>query len=230
MTPRSLKLLSSMATRELLAELAVLYEQRCGRRLVTEAAGGVDVARRVEGGEAMDLVVLAGGAIDKLIAGGRLVAGSRVDLVKSGIAMAVRGGAARPAIGSEAAVRDAVLGARTLSYSTGPSGVYLEALFERWGILEGIRGRIVVPAPGVPVASLVAAGAAELGFQQMSELTNIAGVEVLGPLPAEIQSLTTFAGALSRDCGAADEARAALSFLASPDVADIKRRYGMESA
>jgi molybdate transport system substrate-binding protein len=125
---RPLKLISSMATRELLAALAARYEQKSSQKLITEAAGGVDVARRVEAGEAVDVVVLAANAIDKLIASGRLLPG-RVDIVQSGIAMAVRAGAAPPAVASEDDVRRAVLAADTLSYSTGPSGQYLEALF-----------------------------------------------------------------------------------------------------
>src|SRR5581483_12145047 len=98
-----------------------------------------------------------------------LLPDSRVDLVRSGIAIAVRDGASQPDVGTEEAVKRAVSGAKTLSYSTGPSGVYLEKLFDRWGILQEIRSRIVVPPPGVPVGSLVANGTVELGFQQLSE-------------------------------------------------------------
>ena len=116
--------------------------------MAAEAAGGVEVAKRIQAGEDADVVVLADAAIDKLIAGGQLRAG-RVDLVKSGVAIAVRSGAGRPDISTETAVQAAVLAAGSLSYSTGPSGVYLEKLFERWGILETIRSRIVVPPPGV---------------------------------------------------------------------------------
>jgi molybdate transport system substrate-binding protein len=130
-----------MATREILAELATQYSQAHSQPISTEAAGGVDVAKRVQAGEAVDIVVLADNAINKLIADGKLLGDSRVDLVKSGVAIAVRDGASRPDIGSEAAVKQAVLAAKTLSYSTGPSGVYLEKLFERWGILRTSAAR-----------------------------------------------------------------------------------------
>jgi molybdate transport system substrate-binding protein len=187
-----MKLLSSMATRDLLAELAA----RCGRELaqpvVAEAAGGVDVAKRVQAGEAVDIVVLASNVIDKLIGEQRLLEGSRADLVKSGIGIAVPKGGIRYDISSETAVRDAVVAARTLSYSTGPSGTYLQQLFERWGIAHTIRDRIVVPPPGVPVGTLVAKGECELGFQQMSELMNLAGIEVLGPLPPQSRASPFF--------------------------------------
>jgi molybdate transport system substrate-binding protein len=225
-----LKLISSMATRELLAEMVSLYQRQSGQSIISEAAGGVDVAKRVQAGEAVDVVVLAGNAIDKLIADNKLLAGSRVDLVRSGIAVAVKQGSEAPDIQSEDAVKNAVQTARTLSYSTGPSGVYLEKMFERWGILEAIRPRIVVPPPGVPVASLVAGGSVELGFQQLSELMNVPGVRVVGPLPPAIQSMTIFSGGVAAGCGNPSAARALLDYMASPALSELKRRQGMEAA
>jgi molybdate transport system substrate-binding protein len=230
MSPDPLKLISSMATREVLNEMLSRYRRAASRAVTSEAAGGVDVAKRVQAGEAVDVVVLASNAIDKLIAENKLLPGSRVDLVRSGIAVAVRAGSVWPDLGSEEAVKNAVLAARTLSYSTGPSGVYLEKMFERWGILEAIRSRIVVPPPGVPVGSLVAGGGAELGFQQLSELLNVPGVEVVGPLPAAIQSITIFSGGVATQCADREAARALLDYMASPAVADVKQRHGMEAA
>ncbi len=224
-----LKLISSMATREVLGELASRYQRATAQAVTTEAAGGVDVAKRVQLGEAVDLVVLASNAIDKLLAEGKLSAGSRVDLVKSGIAVAVRAGAPRPDIATEEAVKRAVRAASNLSYSTGPSGAYLEKMFARWGLLDEIRGRIVVPPPGVPVATLIASGAVQLGFQQLSELLNLSGVEVIGPLPPAIQSLTIFAGGVSANCSQPEAARALLDYLASPAAAEVKQRYGMDA-
>jgi molybdate transport system substrate-binding protein len=230
MTARPLKMISSMATRELLGELVAQYQSATGQPVITDAAGGVDVAKRVRLGEAVDVVILASHAIDQLIEAGRLSAGSRVDIVKSGVAIAVRAGAQKPDIGTEDAVKRAVLAAKTLSYSTGPSGVYLEQVFERWGILQQIRSRIVVPPPGIPVGSLVASGAAELGFQQLSELLNLAGIEVVGPLPPVIQTITIFSGGISVDCDQPDAARALLRYMGSPAALSIKQRYGMEAA
>jgi molybdate transport system substrate-binding protein len=229
MPPDPLKLISSMATREVLDEIVSRYQRATSHPITTEAAGGIDVVKRVQAGEAVDVVVLASAAIDKLIAEKKLLSGSRVDVVKSGIAMAVRAGRVRPNISSEEAVKSAVLAVGTLSYSTGPSGVYLEKMFERWGILEDIRGRIVVPSPGVPVGSMVADGTAELGFQQLSELLNVAGIDVVGLLPPAIQSITTFSGGISAGCSDPAAARALLSFMASPVVASVKQRCGMEA-
>jgi molybdate transport system substrate-binding protein len=230
MNTAPLKMLSSMATREILAALAADFERATGQAVRAEAAGGVDVANRVQAGEAVDVVVLAANAIDKLIAAGRLLAGSRVDLVKSGVAIAVRAGAPRPDIADAAAVKRAVAAARSLSYSTGPSGVYLEQLFERWGLLAGLRPRIVVPPPGIPVGTLVAQGKAELGFQQWSELMNVAGIEVLGPLPPAIQTITTFSGGIGAASTQADAARRLLAHMAAPATVELKRRFGMDPA
>jgi molybdate transport system substrate-binding protein len=224
-----LKLISSMATRDLLSALCARYASATSQSVVTEAAGGVDVAKRVQQGEHFDVVALARSAIDKLIADGRLRKG-RVDLVSSGVALAVPAGAPLVDISSEVAVRRAVLEAASLSYSTGPSGVYLEKLFERWGILEQVRTRIVVPPPGVPVGSLVASGKAALGFQQLSELMNLPGVQLLGLLPASIQTLTVFSGAVATTSSAPAAAQALLEFMASPGTAALKRQHGMEAA
>jgi molybdate transport system substrate-binding protein len=217
-----------MATRQLLAELAGAVARDMSQPLITAAAGGVEVARRIEAGEAVDIVVLADKVIDKLIAVGRLRAASRVDLVRSDIAVAVRSGAPRPDISDAQAVKRCVLEARSLSYSTGPSGIYLEQLFERWGILQQLRSRIVVPPPGVPVGTLVADGRCELGFQQLSELISLRGIEVLGTLPAEIQATTVFSGGIASHCTNPLAARQVLEYLAAPATKKIKQRYGMD--
>lgn len=218
--------ISSMATRLLLAELVGAYEVP----VRIESVGGVDAAKRVAAGEAFDVVILASDAIDKLVAAGHALAGSRVDLVHSGVAVAVREGAPRPDITSEDALRQAVLGARSLSYSTGPSGVALAALFQRWGVADTVAARLVVPPPGVPVGSLVATGEVELGFQQLSELLPLPGITVVGPLPPAVQITTTFSGAVCATCAQPQAARELLAYLASPGTAAVKLRQGMSPA
>jgi molybdate transport system substrate-binding protein len=219
-----------MATRQLLAELCAEFEQQQGLQVRIASVGGVDAAKRVQAGEAFDVVVLASDAIDKLIAAGRIQPHSKVDLVHSGVAVAVRSGAAAPDLTSATAVREAVLKARSLSYSTGPSGVALAKLFERWGIAEAIAPRMVQAPPGVPVGSLVASGDVELGFQQLSELIDLPGIDVVGPLPADIQITTTFSAGLASTATHEAQARALLAYMASPQTADAKRRLGMEPA
>lgn len=222
--------ISSMATRSVLAELGQAFERHFGIHLDVLVVGGVDAARRVAAGEAFDLVFLAADAIDKLVAGGHLAPGSRVDLVRSPVAIAVKAGAPRPDIGSEEALKRAVLAARAIGYSTGPSGVFLVKLFERWGVAEELKSRTVQAQPGVPVASLVANGEVELGFQQLSELMNVPGVEVVGLMPAATQFITTFSAGLGNDPANAASARAALAFMNTAEGAEIKRRHGMEPA
>ena len=175
--------ISSMATRQVLSELATAYEHRAGCSVQIASVGGVDAARRVQAGEPFDVVVLASDAIDKLLAGGAAVGGSKVDLVESPVAVAVRAGAPRPDIGSEEALKRAVQGAASIGYSTGPSGTALLRLFDRWGIATEIQPRLVQAPPGVPVGALVAKGEVALGFQQLSELIHLEGIAVVGQLP-----------------------------------------------
>jgi molybdate transport system substrate-binding protein len=188
-----IKVISSMATRQVLADLVELFQRHSAQAVAVESVGGVDAARRVRAGEAFDVVVLASDAIEQLIAGGQIVAGS-------------------------------------LGYSTGPSGVHLAKLFERWGIADAIRERIVKAPPGVPVGSLVADGKVELGFQQLSELMHLPGIDVLGPLPAPIQIITTFSAGLSATSTQPEAVQAMLDFMISPAAAEAKRRNGMEPA
>jgi molybdate transport system substrate-binding protein len=229
-----IKGISSMATRQLLAELVSGFEKQAGYGAAIEAVGGVDAARRVMAGETFDVVVLASDAIDKLIAAGRLQAGSKIDLVRSGVAVAVRAGAPLPDISSEDAVKRAVLAARSISYSTGPSGVALAKLFERWGIADDIQGRMVQAPPGVPVGTLVARGEVELGFQQLSELLHVEGITVVGPLPPAIQIITTFSAGVHASVAAgseqAERVHAMLDYMRSPQAAEAKQRQGMEPA
>jgi molybdate transport system substrate-binding protein len=226
----SIRGISSMATRQVLADLVAAYQKQGGEDIAIESVGGVDAAKRVAAGEAFDVVILASDAIDKLQAAGKVVAGSKVDLVHSGVAVAVPAGSAQPDIGSEEAVKQAVLAAPTIGYSTGPSGVALQKLFERWGIADSVQARTVQAPPGVPVGSLVAKGEVALGFQQYSELINLQGIAILGPLPEAIQITTTFSAGVVEGSQQAEAVRRMLAFMASPEAAEAKRRQGMEPA
>jgi len=222
--------ISSMATRQFLAEAVAAWQERAGAAVAIDSVGGVDAAKRVQAGEAFDVVILAADAIGKLAAAGRIVDGSVTDLVRSGVAIAVPRGAARPDIGSEEALRRAVLAAPTLGYSTGPSGVALQQLFARWGIAEAIQSRLVQAPPGVAVGSLVARGEVALGFQQLSELMHLDGIEVVGSMPPELAIVTTFTGAVCSASTQPDAARALLDFIRSPAADEARRRNGMQPA
>jgi len=215
-----------MATRQVLGELAATFESRSGLSVRVESVGGVDAAKRVRAGETFDVVVLASNVIDALIAEGHLT-GERIDLVTSAIGIGVRAGSVHPDIGSADAVQQAVLAAGRIGYSTGPSGTYLAKLFEQWGIGDVVKDKTVVAPPGVPVTSLVARGDIDPGFQQLSELAGD-GVDVVGSLPDEIQSLTTFSGGLARTSSQPAAAQALLDFMTTPEVSDLKRRYLMD--
>jgi molybdate transport system substrate-binding protein len=225
----TLKVISSMATKDVLQFLAHDFQQCESTPVAVESIGGVNVNRRVRAGEVFDLVVLAADAIDQLIAEGHLRAGSRVDFVSSGIVAAVKAGAKLVDIATPDALKQAILGAKTISYSTGPSGIYLEKLFTQWGIAEQVKPRLVVAAPGVPVGSLLASGEAELGFQQLSELISLPGITLLGPLPPEIQLVTTFSAGIASSADQVDVAKRFLEFIVSRDTVATKVRAGMNA-
>ena len=227
-----MKGISSKATQAVLAELSQAYRQQTGVDVQVESVGGVDAAKRVQAGEAFDLVLLASDAIDRLIASGHLQADSKHDWVDSPVAVAVQAGAAVPSIADEAQLRQAVMHAPSLSYSTGPSGVYLEKLFTRWGLMDTLRSRIVVPPPGTPVGSLVAQGQAALGFQQWSELMALPGIQVVGCLPSDVAYITTFSAGIPVPLSADRERQQAvqdfLNFLTQAQARVIKQRHGMD--
>ena len=225
-----LRIISSMATKQILSDLVAQYQAESGQAVNVESVGGVDAARRVQTGETFDVVVLARNAMDTLVAAGKLAPGSLCDMVISSVAVAVASGSAHPDISSEAALKQAVLAAATLGYSTGPSGVQLAKLFERWGIAEVVKPRIVQAPPGIPVAALIAKGEVALGFQQLSELLNVNGVDLVGMLPKEIAIITTFSGAVAAACAQPEAASALLRFMASPECAATIRQNGMDPA
>lgn len=222
--------ISSMAMRPILAPLATRYERKSGRRVAIVSIGGVEAARRVRAGETFDFAVLASDAIERLAADGHVDPESRVDVARSGVAVAVAAGAARPEIGSEAALRDAIMRAGRIGLSTGPSGAALARLFERWGIAREMAARVVQAAPGVPVGALIANGEVELGFQQLSELMHVEGVDIVGPLPPEIHTATVFSAAVCAVSPQRDETLRFLAWLTSREADAAKREHGMEPA
>ena len=219
--------LSSMATRHILADLAGDYEASHGTHVEIRSMGGVEAAKLVRAGETTDVVVLASKVMASLEAEGHLAKGGTKDFARSAIGVAVRAGLAPPSLADEQAVKQAMLNARKICCSTGPSGDHLKALCETWAIPVE---RMLVAPPGVPVANLVANGDADLGFQQLSELIGQPGIEVVGPLPPEIQAVTVFSAGISIRSRDTEAARAFIAYLASSETGDAKRRRGMEPA
>jgi molybdate transport system substrate-binding protein len=223
----SLKGISSMATRQVLADVVADW-RHFGGEVSFESTGGVDAAKRVQDGAQFDVVVLAAEAIDRLIEAGRVISDSKIDLVRSAVAIAVRAGAPRPVVDTGEALRAVVLSARTIGYSTGPSGVALQKLFERWEIAVSAGPRVIQAPPGIPVGALIARGEVELGFQQLSELMHLEGIDVIAPMPPGLEILTTFAGGVCTASSQADAARALLDFIHSPVADAAKWRHGMQ--
>lgn len=221
--------MSSVAIKDAYLELAPAFEKSTGHKVKTLWVPTVEMMTRLKTDEQVDLVLMSASGIEELTRLGKLVAGTRTDVVKSGIGVAVRKGAPRPDISSSAALKATLLAAPSISYSTGPSGVYLVGLFERMGIAEAIKPKIK-QVQGVPVAELVARGEVAIGFQQISEILPVAGAELAGPLPADVQSITTFAAALRPGAPAAEAAQAWVKFLTAPSAAAVIRKHGLEPA
>ncbi len=173
---------------------------------------------------------MAGPAIDEQIKLGKVVAGSRVDFAKSGVGVAVRKGAAKPDIGSVEAFKKAPLSAKSIGYSTGPSGLYMLRVFEKLGVADNIKSRLKQTPSGVFVGTLIATGETEIGFQQISELVYFPGIDYVGPLPGDLQLITVFSAGIHTGAKQAAVARDLVKFLAAPAAAEVIRKHGLEPA
>jgi molybdate transport system substrate-binding protein len=214
-------------------ELTPQFEKATGHTVVTAygaSQGGApdSIPSRLERGEPVDIVILAAPALDDLIKQGKVVAGSRVDLVRSPIGMAVRSGAPKPDIGTVEALKKTLLDAKSIAYSASASGAYLSGeLFPRLGIWERIRHK-AKRIESERVGTVVARGDAEIGFQQVSELLPIAGIEFVGPLPKDAQKVTVFSSGLAVGARQPDAAWALIRFFTSPEAAPIISKSGLE--
>jgi len=222
------KVMAANAVKEAFLELVLAFEKSSGHRVTTIWGGTEGVAKRVSGGEVVDIVIIAAPNIDKLILDGKLVAGSRADFAKSGVGIAVRTGLSRPDISSAEAVKRTVLASNSVAYSSGPSGFYIADLFKKMGIADQIKDKVRQPASGVQVGELVARGEADLGFQQISELLHVKGIDYLGPLPPEIQNITVYSAGLHTAAPAPDVAKALMKFLTAPAAGPIIKKIGMD--
>lgn len=214
-----------MATKALLGDLVLAYQALSGIQLDIESVGGVVAADRVKANEPFDLVMLASGALDKLIAQD-LVKG-KVVLAYSDVAVAVPEQSADYAIGTEEALRETLLAVDTIGYSTGPSGDGLLKLFERWGLSEVLQKKLIQAPAGRSVGTLVADGTVQIGFQQYSELFTVAGIKVLGLMPKGCEIITTFCAGVGSVSSQEVASKQFLEYLETANLADIKRQNGM---
>jgi molybdate transport system substrate-binding protein len=223
-----ISVLASPAIKDAYLELVPKFEKMGEHKVTTTWAGTADIMKRMQAREVFDVVIAASNSLEELIDSGRLMAGSRSDIARSGVGVTVRAGAPKPDIGSAEAVKRAVLVAKTVGISTGPSGVYMNALFERLGIAEQVRPKLKVPPSGAQIAELVARGEVELGFQQVSEIVHVRGADYVGPLPAEIQRITVFSGGVHAASQEPDAALMLLRFLGSAEHASALQKHGLE--
>jgi molybdate transport system substrate-binding protein len=223
-----IKVLSTQAPEQAVRELVPQFEKVSGHTVTTIFTGTLDLQKRIAAGETYDLIIMAGPAIDDFIKSGKIVAGSRVDIARSGVGVAVKAGAPKPDISSTPAVTKTLLAARSIGYSTGPSGVYLSGLFGRLGVADQIRAKLKQTPTGIFVGTLVASGEAEIGFQQVSELSHFPGVDYVGPLPADIQETTVFSSGIPVGSPQAAAAKAWVKFLTAPTAAAAFKSKGLE--
>jgi molybdate transport system substrate-binding protein len=220
--------LATPGVKEAYLELVPLFEKASGNKVATTWAGTADVMKRMKAGEVFDAVILASNSLEELTDTGRLMAGSRADLARSLVGVAVRAGAPKPDISSQEALKKTLLAAKSIGISTGPSGVYLTGLFQRMGVLDEIKPKFRTPPSGAAIGELIAKGEAEIGFQQVSELIHFPGIQFIGPLPAAVQQTTVFAGGVHAGAREPDAARAFLTFLSAPEHAAVLRKHGLD--
>src|SRR3954468_8617790 len=222
-----LKLLASGAVKEAYAELIPQFEKASGHKVAITWAGTVDIKKKVAAGEAFDVIIVAANEMDAFIKDGKIAAGTKADVVKSGVGIAVKAGAPKPDFSSGEALKKSLLAAKSVGYSTGPSGTYLVGLFEKWGVADQIKAKAKITQPGVPVASLIRNGDAEIGFQQVSELIHEPGIDFLGALPNDVQRITTFSSGIPAGAKETDAAKALQAFLIAKDRADTLKKHGL---
>jgi molybdate transport system substrate-binding protein len=226
----AMEILCTNGVKSLMLDVVPAFERTSGTRVVVTWGATNSLLKDLEGGAGGDLAILTAEAIDDLISGGKVVAGGRVDLARSGIGVAVRKGAKRPDIDSPEALRRALLAAKAVAHSkSGMSGIYFPTVLARLGIADAMKAKIVIPDPGTPIGEVVAKGGAEIGIQQISELLPVAGIEIVGPLPATLQKITTFSAGVLTAAKEPDAAAALLKFVAAESPRLLKQK-GLEPA
>ena len=222
------RVLSTLALKGAVCGLAGRFEAAGGARIDADFAPTLALLDRLRSGESADVVILTKQALDDLAAQGTLVTDSCVDLARSYVGIAVKAGADHPDIASEAALRTTLLGARCVAYSRiGASGIFFAQLIERMGIAPEINARATITPSGFTAERLVT-GEADLAVQQISELKQVSGVDVVGPIPRELQSPAMFSAGRLAASERVAQSDALLRYLASPEVAPVLRESGLE--
>jgi molybdate transport system substrate-binding protein len=221
-----IKILSGGAMRTLMVEVVPLFERAAGHKAEIEFALTSALTRKIEAGAAFDVALLPRPELDELGRAGKIASGGTADVTRSTVGICVRAGAPKPDIATVEAFKRALIGARSISYSDGPSGAYIAALLARLGIADAMKPKTRLT--GRPVAELVAAGEAEIGLQQIVAILPVKGAELVGPLPSELQNVIIYSAGLSVSAQESAAARALMRFLAAPEVVALIRAKGME--
>jgi molybdate transport system substrate-binding protein len=220
--------LSTQATEQSHRDLLPAFEKATGNTVKIVYTGTLDVKKRIAAGEQFDVLIMAGTDLDGFLADGTLAPGSRVDLAKSGVGVGVKTGAPKPDISTTDAFKKALLAAKSIGYSTGPSGNYVVGLFDRLGIADQVKPKLKQTPTGVFVGTITANGDVEIGIQQVSEMSQYPGVDYVGPLPADIQRMTVFSSGIAAKAKEPVAAKALIKYVTSPDAAATYKKRGME--
>jgi len=223
-----IKVLASGATEEIINEIVPAFEKASGHKVAIAFTGTANIKKRIAAGEAYDLVIVGSLVIDGFIHQNKIVPNSRTDLMKSGVGAAVKARAPKPDIGTSEALKKTLLAAKSIGYSSGPSGEYMVSLVERMGIADQIKPKMKQAPSGTRISTMIDSGEAEIGFQQISELIHEKGIDYLGPLPPEIQNVTVYSAGLHTGSREPEAANALVKALKSPDAVGIIKAHGME--
>ena len=224
------RLLASGALKEAYLELLPDFEKMSGHRVTVTWSSSTDIQKRIMGGEVADLVILGNAGTEELLKQGKLVGNTRAIFAKSSIYVAVRSGDTMPDISSVDALTNSVLSARSVAYSEGASGTYLVTMFQRLGIYDRVRPKAIVAKANEPVGEKLVRGEADIGFHQLSELIPVKGIQIVGPLPPELQHITIFSGALHSEAKEPNAGKALIEFLTTPAVGQSFKKHGLDPA
>jgi molybdate transport system substrate-binding protein len=228
-----IKVLTAGAYKPVLLELATNFERQTGNTVVVDNGTTGQLKKRIEDGEAFDLLVITPTVVDEMIASGKLVAGSQVKVASVNIGVMVKEGAPKPVINTVDKFKQALLAAKSVAYidpkSGGSSGIYIDKLLEKLGVADQVRPKAKLKQGG-HVADLIVSGEAELGIHQISEIVVVKGAALVGPLPKEIQDTTTYAVGVSASAKDKDAIKELIEYLSGPDAAAVLKSKGMEPA
>ena len=223
-----IRVISTRATEQFYRELVPEFERRSGHTVTTTFTGTLDLQQRIAASETYDVIIMLDEAVDAYIASGKVVPGSRVDIARATVGAAVRAGLPKPDISSVDALRRALLDAKSIGYSTGPSGDYVLTMIEQLGIANAVRPKLKQAPTTVLVGTIIASGEADIGFQQANELSHFPGIDYLGPLPSELQETTWRSGGIMSSSRVPDAGRALLEFISGPAAAAVIRKHGLD--